>query len=42
MPIALEDDFIEHGDVNVLKEKLCIDEISITDRIISYIKGKSK
>ena len=42
MPIALEDDFIEHGDVNVLKEKLCIDEISITDRIISYIKGKNK
>lgn len=37
--IALPDDYVEHGDVEILKRKLRIDQASITERVLECLAG---
>jgi len=39
--VALPDDYVEHGNVDILKKETCIDEESILKRIVAAYAGKN-
>ena len=39
--ISLPDAYVEHGNVDILKKEVCIDEDSVTERILEAVEGKA-